>query len=277
MKIEIVNWEKYNPRHDVKHTTWFRLQNTWWMDSAITPLDSDGKVIWLVLLSFASQRSCGVYDLDMTFVSTVTGVPEDKLLVVLNKLKDSGNIKIATLRGRYPRRTQTLRGRHATDGRTDGRDGRDERTFDEGSTTTSHPGKESKLSRTPTKPPTIGSQVWESYRGAYVERYTHEPKRNSQVNAVCKQLVDRLGVDDAIKVVRFYLTHNGRWYVQNAHMLRYCLKDAEALHTQMLAGYHMTSVEAHFVDRQQSNVNAGKQAYENLVAKGIFKGESEEL
>lgn len=100
------------------------------------------------------------------------------------------------------------------------------------------------------------SRVWNAYAEAYRARYQQDPVRNKKSLGQCKYLVERLGAEGAVKVVRFYLTHSGRFYSQVLHQLGPCLKDAEALHTQMLAGHRVTATEAQNRDRQAGNMQA---------------------
>jgi hypothetical protein len=111
-----------------------------------------------------------------------------------------------------------------------------------------------------------GGDVWAAYRAAYFARYAVEPVRNAKTNAHCAQLVKRLGGEAAVAVVKFYLTHAKAWYVQTAHDLGACVKDAEALHTQMLSGYRVTQTKAQQADKQDAN----RQAFEN-VAKRLME------
>ncbi len=113
MLIEIVNWAKYQPRHDIKSTTWFRLENTFWADPMLTPLSSDGKMVWIVLLALASQKQSGVIEVDPQFVSDANRIAYDVILASFKHFQAHGKIKIPTSR-RKPR------SRDATDGRTDG-------------------------------------------------------------------------------------------------------------------------------------------------------------
>lgn len=114
-----------------------------------------------------------------------------------------------------------------------------------------------------------GPEVWAAYRAAYFARYKVEPVRNAKMNSLCAQLVKRLGGDAAIGVVRFFLTHQKAYYVQNAHDLSACVKDAEALHTQMLAGYRVTQTTAQQADKHDAN----RQAFLNVARK--FEAEEE--
>jgi hypothetical protein len=132
-----------------------------------------------------------------------------------------------------------------------------------------HPADDSSPPRRPAKskappgPKTAAGQVWESYRSAYVARYGQEPVRNARVNSQCANLVHRVGGEAAVKLVAFYLTHNGRFYVQTCHAFGPCLQDAEALHTQMLGGHRVTSSDAQAQDKRQGTV----QAFANVAAK----------
>ncbi len=94
MHIEIVNWSKYNPRGDVKSTSWFRLENTFWANPMLTKLDSDGKLVWIVLLSMASQRQSAVFELDLKFVRSVIGVRMKKLISLLQYFQECEKIRI---------------------------------------------------------------------------------------------------------------------------------------------------------------------------------------
>ena len=97
--------------------------------------------------------------------------------------------------------------------------------------------------------PTGGSEVWSAYSTAYQERYKVEPVRNAKTNKNCSDLVNRLGKDVAVKVVRFYLTHGHSYYLQKTHAIGLCLQDAESLHTQMLRDSRVTSSQAQQSDK----------------------------
>lgn len=105
MRIEIVNWEKYNPRGDVKHTTWFRVQNTFWVD--LFAFDSDTKVVWIVLLALASQKMQGEIEVDFDFISANLRLPVATVESAIGTLLASGIIREPTSR-------HASRARHAT-------------------------------------------------------------------------------------------------------------------------------------------------------------------
>jgi hypothetical protein len=101
------------------------------------------------------------------------------------------------------------------------------------------------------KPNPLNSQVWESYKSAYFNRYKVEPVRNAKVNSNISQIASRLGVE-AIEVVKFYLTHNDSFYLKNLHAVSLCLKDCESLRTQMVRGRAVTSNDVRNFEKQQN-------------------------
>lgn len=103
------------------------------------------------------------------------------------------------------------------------------------------------------KIPSHGSQVWNAYATAYELRYGHKPARNARDNSLCSQIVQRVGVDEAIKIAEFYLSHSDRWYVQKVHPLNLLLADVQKLRTEWLAGDKMTSKTAKTIEIIQSN------------------------
>lgn len=94
------------------------------------------------------------------------------------------------------------------------------------------------------KPLVNGAATWDAYQSAYRARYHVEPVRNQQVNSHLKQLVARLGSEDAPRVAAFYLTHNKPFYVSARHSTNLLLRDAEGLRTEWATGIKATTGEA---------------------------------
>lgn len=108
-------------------------------------------------------------------------------------------------------------------------------------------------------------KIWESYFNAYRIRYGVEPVRNGTVNAQVAQLRSRLGVDDAIKVVQFYLRHNDSFYLKKTHSLGLCLRDAETLRTQMMRGKPITQTMVRSFEKTQST----QETLDQIAKEGI--------
>ena len=102
--------------------------------------------------------------------------------------------------------------------------------------------------------------MWEAYAAAYLNRYGVDPKKNSRVNGQLKELVNRLGPEEAPQVAAFYLTHNNHWYVKQSHTVGCLLNDAEGLRTQWATGRKVTSTAALQKDRSSTNEENAKEA-----------------
>lgn len=96
-------------------------------------------------------------------------------------------------------------------------------------------------------------KVWEAYREAYLERYRVEPVRNAAVNTIVSSFVKRLGASEAPEIARFYVGHNGSFYVKNMHSIAYALKDAEALRTQWLKGRAITESDVRKYEKDRDH------------------------
>lgn len=297
MRIAISEWADLYPRNDYKSLPWLRLESNIGHAKGLFGLAADQKWVWITLLGLAAQANeDGNVDAELSYIAAYAGVDETRTRRAIHHFARKSLIKILEDEAPSVNGSRTDGVREVNGLRTDGvryvteRNERNETNVTYGSdgmatgtggmasvgtdgndamppdgmggmASDATGGKKPGRGR---KPPVEGGKdVWEAYRSIYVTRYGHEPVRNARTNAQCAQLVGRLGKEAAIKVVAFYLTHQGRYYVQTCHGLGACLKDAEALHTQMLAGHRVSSSEATAKDRQQGTI----QAFANVARK----------
>jgi len=85
-----------------------------------------------------------------------------------------------------------------------------------------------------------GSETWDSYSKAYLNRYGAKPVRNASVNSKILQFVKRLGAIDSPHVAAFYVEHDNNFYVAKMHPVGLLLADAEKLHTEFKTGNKLT-------------------------------------
>lgn len=109
------------------------------------------------------------------------------------------------------------------------------------------------VARKPAQPTTAGSVAWSGYADAYQLRYSEPPVRNKKANSLMKQLVERLGSDEAPLVAAFYVSHNSQFYVSRGHAVEHLVKDAEKLRTEWVTGRTMTTTIARQTDQADSN------------------------
>lgn len=100
--------------------------------------------------------------------------------------------------------------------------------------------------------PAPTSEIWDSYRTAYLSRYGAEPVRNATVNAQLAQVVKRLGSEEAPDVAAFYVSHNGGFYAGRMHPVGLLLNDCEKLRTEWATGRRMTQTKARQLDKTQA-------------------------
>lgn len=113
---------------------------------------------------------------------------------------------------------------------------------------------------------------WDAYKAAYAHRYQAAPIRNAKVNALVKQLVQRLG-DEAAPVADFFVSAiNEAYVVRNCHDLGALVAKAESYRTQWVTGRAMTTGQARQIDSTQTNANAADQAKAILKARREREG-----
>lgn len=260
IKIKVLDWEKFNPRKDIKSSSWFRLENNFFTNPKFFKLSHEQKLVWLFILCQASQKQSHEILICPDLTSALVRIDAEEVAYTILRLAELNQIEIledsrdADVTHPYVRKKLATRsGYLRTDGRTDGTN--ETRRTDELSCSEQksppHPVQINDPKPKPKKAaaPTEGSEVWSAYSTAYQDRYKVEPVRNAKTNKNCSDLVNRLGKDVAVKVVRFYLTHGHSYYLQKTHAIGLCLQDAESLHTQMLRDSRVTSSQAQQSDK----------------------------
>lgn len=95
MLIEIINWEKYNPkRSDCKSTSWLRLENTFWQDHKFFRLDNHGKMVWIALLSAASTAQTNIVDIDTELIGAMLKITNKKVLESIEFLEQKQCVRV---------------------------------------------------------------------------------------------------------------------------------------------------------------------------------------
>ncbi|WP_416058430.1 helix-turn-helix domain-containing protein [Stenotrophomonas maltophilia] len=103
-------------------------------------------------------------------------------------------------------------------------------------------------------------QTWAAYRVAYRKRHGVDPVRNAKVNTNVKDLVKRLGRDEAPLVAGWFVSVNEQYAVKRLHDLGVLLAGAEAYRTQWATGRQVTATIAQQQDQTQANASAADDA-----------------
>lgn len=92
LTVEIVNWDKYNPKRDQVTYSWLRLNNNISTDPKLFGLEPDQKYAWIVILCEVSKENKPSYQVNIPFLEHLTGVSQKKLQALFEFLERKGII-----------------------------------------------------------------------------------------------------------------------------------------------------------------------------------------
>ncbi|HGM8361439.1 TPA: helix-turn-helix domain-containing protein [Pseudomonas aeruginosa] len=110
--------------------------------------------------------------------------------------------------------------------------------------------------------------IWSAYAVAYQHRYGTHPVRNSKVNGQVRDLLKRLGAEEAPAVAAYFVGINDAYLIRNCHDLGSLLAKAESYRTQWATDRQMNGTTARQLERTQANLNAAKDAAESIREEG---------
>lgn len=107
IKLSITNWEKYNPRRDIKRPSWFAMSNQMLRDPTMDGMSSDDIIVWIHCLSLASEQCDKNIVLDTKYLTVYRGCAESVQMCAIRKLCKIGFLtQIRTRHVRNPYATQ---------------------------------------------------------------------------------------------------------------------------------------------------------------------------
>ncbi|WP_171445776.1 helix-turn-helix domain-containing protein [Pseudomonas aeruginosa] len=110
--------------------------------------------------------------------------------------------------------------------------------------------------------------IWSAYAAAYQHRYGTHPVRNSKVNGQVRDLLKRLGAEEAPAVAAYFVGINDAYLIRNCHDLGSLLARAESYRAQWATDRQMNGATARQLERTQANLNAAKEAAESIREEG---------
>lgn len=122
MMIEITNWNKYNPRKDVKTNSWVRLQNNIFSDPKMLEINHETILFFVYLLCQASTKNIHIFELSLCHARKIGRFRTKIIQKSVKSLCHLGIINVVDACSTYENNTQsdenTLRTRIATNERT---------------------------------------------------------------------------------------------------------------------------------------------------------------
>lgn len=107
MELTILKWNKYNPRKDIKHPSWFALSNRFLEDPDLFGFEPIDLKAMLYLFCQASQRNSPDITVNFSHAERVCLIKSKNLKAAIEKLSKIGAVRICTDHERA--RTQTSR------------------------------------------------------------------------------------------------------------------------------------------------------------------------
>lgn len=124
LNIEICNWNKYQPRNDIKNSSWFRMEHKIYFDCEWSHFTGEEMQCFMYLLATASLKNRSTFSITEEYISQNARISVESVTSAISKLAEKKAIVLHdthTVRKRNVTSNETTRQRIATDGRTDGR------------------------------------------------------------------------------------------------------------------------------------------------------------
>lgn len=237
LEIEVVNWEKYNPRTDRANYSWFRLQNDIATEPKFHALTTAQRFIAVCLFAEVSKSGGKIARVRLSWLA-------DQLKTAICEIHST--IRVLVSEGVF--RCPSVSLLPATN------DTYVTNVTNETDVTLAPAPKRDRAAREPSRI----KPVWEKYKSAFEGRYGTAPPWNAKSAGMLKQLIGRIPEDEAPDVAAFYVLHSDAFYVRSGHPIGLLLKDAEKLRTEWATGRKVTSMQARQAEARDANVDAMK-------------------
>jgi hypothetical protein len=86
IKVSILNWSKWNPRKDLKATSWLRFQNSIFEDPQFFDFDHSELLFFIYLLCQASKKQSGDVDIHISHAIRVCKFQREIIVSAIEKL-----------------------------------------------------------------------------------------------------------------------------------------------------------------------------------------------
>ena len=85
--VTIIKFTEFNPRKDVKHPTWFRLEHSFFEKPEFFDLTHTEKMAWIYLLCMASKKNADSFTLAWPHIEKIGGFKKKEFEKALEKLQ----------------------------------------------------------------------------------------------------------------------------------------------------------------------------------------------
>lgn len=234
--IDILKWEKFNPRKDIKISSWFRMEHNIFENPDFFDFSHSDFMFWIYLLAIASKKNCGSINLNVRHAERIGRFSHSEIVRALDLLEINGTIKVTVKDEVHVTSTSRASNVLTLELFEHERYERDETLRDE----TNVRGCTGKK---PARPPKLSTLVWEAYSEEMQAKYKAAPERHAKANGQIKTFLQQVPEAEAIALVRFYVNHPNQFYGSTMHSIGVMLQDASKLLLEMRSGQFAPSYQ----------------------------------
>lgn len=258
--VEILNWEKFNPRGDVKAASWFRVNHSMFFSPEWSGFSAEQMHVWMYLLACVSMGGKKSLKINLKTFHRQCKVSKKLLIDTIYKLEELQCISISdTVRARALRTVRTRR----TD-----------ETNETGCLAAPAPMEpdtpavltvvKSVVDTPARKRRTAHEQasakrVRDSYCESWQARYGLPPTFAAAEHSLVYQLLARIGPDDAVELARAYPAYPDPFHMGRKHPFGMLVKDLDKIRVELKDPRRMLD---HVQVRKQINENADQMGAE---------------
>lgn len=92
VELEIKNWEKHNPRTDVKTARWFKMSNEFFSDPEFYGVSLEARAVWMFFLCTASKKSSGNIKVNTQMIADLLRIRVESVDYAVQELERCGSI-----------------------------------------------------------------------------------------------------------------------------------------------------------------------------------------
>ena len=94
MKIEIPNWDKYNPRNDAKRWSWFRFENDFFDDESLCDLTGTQKLLLVYLFTRRNKAATLIFSINPRHAAQRTDISPEDIVIAIEAIASAKIIRI---------------------------------------------------------------------------------------------------------------------------------------------------------------------------------------
>lgn len=92
--IRFINWEKYNPRKELKSLSWLRLDADIGFSESLFGLNAESKWLWIFLLSYSAKKNSDTIHIDLDYINYHSSVKKENIFKYVELFISKGLVEL---------------------------------------------------------------------------------------------------------------------------------------------------------------------------------------